>query len=304
MSALKRARDDEPGTDGAGGAPSPPPTRRAKPPPPPPPPADDYDAAYERRLKLTDVIGFVALNGYAREAARCAGLCRETWRCIPAGLSAADADRVRRDHPLWQAIIDLRHGKWKETRLSTAARNGPLALVRELCDWRADVEAADQEGRTPLWDASCKGRAAVVRELLARDANIEAASNHGATSLFIASQIGHLSVVRELLASGANTEAAANDGWTSLLVASENGHLSIVLELLARGANTEAETQKLGLTSLINASWNGHVDVVRALIAAGAYNHHFDNFGRSAASEACSLGGTLASRKAILSLLA
>ena len=34
--------------------------------------------AYERRLKLTDVIGFVAQNGYAREASRCARLC--PWR--------------------------------------------------------------------------------------------------------------------------------------------------------------------------------------------------------------------------------
>ena len=228
-------------------------------------------AAHERRLKLTDVIGFVAQNGYAREASRCAGLNRETWRGIPARLSASEADRVRRDHPLWQAIINLRHGKWKRTRLSCAAYRGHLARVRELCDWHADIEAADSGGFTPL---------------------------------YYASQQGHLDIVCELLARGANVEAATQGGWTSLLVASENGHLSIVLELLARGANTEAETQKLGLTSLINASWNGHVDVVRALIAAGAYNHHFDNFGRSAASEACSLGGTLASRKAILSLLA
>ena len=65
MSAPKRARDDEPAGAAAGGA------GGAPPPPPPPPPADDGDA-YERRLKLTDVIGFVALNDYAREANTCA----------------------------------------------------------------------------------------------------------------------------------------------------------------------------------------------------------------------------------------
>jgi hypothetical protein len=138
----KRARDEAPvagaAAGGAGGAP-----------PPPPPPARRTrgtiaaarmpDPAYERRLKLTDVIGFVALNGYAREADACAGLCRETWRCIPPGLSAADADRVRRDHPLWQAIIDLKHGEYKQTRLSCAALEGHLMCVRELCDWRADI---------------------------------------------------------------------------------------------------------------------------------------------------------------------
>ncbi len=111
--------------------------------------AEDNEA-YERRLKLTDIIGFVAQNGYAREASRCAGLNRETWRCIPAGLSAADADRVRRDHPLWQAIINLKHGEYFETRLGWAARSGHMARVRELCDWRADIEATGCHGYTPL----------------------------------------------------------------------------------------------------------------------------------------------------------
>ena len=71
---------------------------------PPPPPrrtrgaiaaARAPDPAYERRLKLTDIIGYAALNGYVREAEVCAGLNRETWRCVPAKLSAADRPRAR-----------------------------------------------------------------------------------------------------------------------------------------------------------------------------------------------------------------
>ena len=200
MSAPKRVRDDEPAGAAARGAGGPPPS--------PPPPAEDDDA-YERRLKLTDVIGFVAMNGYAREANACAGLNRETWRCIPAGLSASDADRVRRDHPLWQAIIDLKHGAWKWSRLGWAAYYGHMARVRELCDWRADVEAADRDGRMPLWWASCRGHLDIVRELLARGANIEAATQSGSTSLLVACSHGHLNIVRELLARGANAKALA-----------------------------------------------------------------------------------------------
>jgi hypothetical protein len=266
MSAPKRARDDEAAAaaaaGGAGGAPPPPAHCHAL-------PAEDDDA-YEQRLKLTDVIGFVALNGYAREVSACAGLCRETWRCIPAGLSAADADRVRRDHPLWQAIIDLKHGKWKETRLGRAAVAGKLARVRELGDWRADIEAANVNGATPLWCASFNGHVDVVRELLARGANIEAASNNGATSLF-ASQFGRLDIVRELLARGANVNAATNDGSTPL----------------------------------IRASLRGEVEVVRVLLAAGADKRFMENNGATATS----LAGTRAtaprgSRAAILALLA
>ena len=217
MSAPKRARDAEPAGAAAGGAGGPPPV---PPPLPPPPPAEDDDA-YERRLKLTDVIGFVALNGYAREASRCAGLCRETWRCIPAGLSASDADRVRRDHPLWQAIIDLKHKhSWlTATRLGWAAYNGHLALVRELCDWRADIEAADMYGDTPLKDASYRGHLDIVRELLARGANVNVVNNSGWTPLMCSSCYGHIEVVRALLAAGADKRQVANNGDTAASVA-------------------------------------------------------------------------------------
>ena len=265
MSAPKRARDDEPAGTAVGGAGGPPPP----PPPPPPLPAEDDDA-YERRLKLTDVIGFVALNGYAREANACAGLNRETWRCIPAGLSAADADRVRRDHPLWQAIIDLKHGKRKMTRLGYAADNGHLARVRELCDWRADIEAADIYGGTPLYCACQRGHHDIVRELLARGANIEVSTQGGLTSLYIASFRGHLDIVRELLARGANVNAVSNSNWTPLII----------------------------------ASCCGHVEVVRALLAAGADKRHVANNGNTAALVVSQYNAFPGSRAAILALLA
>jgi hypothetical protein len=304
MSAPKRTRDDESAGDAAGGAGGA---------PPPPPPARRRPAtrsavaaeAYEQRLKLTDVVGFVAQSGYAREANACAGLCRETWRCIPAGLSTADADRVRRDHPLWQAIINLRLGKWKTTRLSWAAREGKLSRVRELCEWRAGVEEEDEDGYTPLWGASLNGHLDVVRELLTREANIEAATSAGVTSLIIASHLGRIDVVRELLARGANIEAATYDGYTSLFFASKEGHDAVLRELLARGANTEAATADNDFTPLIMASFCGQVDVVRALLAAGADKRHTANSGATATSLAGADDGVKpAAKAAVLALLA
>jgi hypothetical protein len=134
MLAPKRAREDE----SAGAAPG---WVGGAPPPPPPPPERRRPAtrsvvaaeAYERRLKLTDIIGFVALNGYAREADACAGLNRETWRCIPAGLSAADADRVRRDHPLGRPL-----STFSTKRSSKRACAGRRAVVT----WRAYASCA------------------------------------------------------------------------------------------------------------------------------------------------------------------
>jgi hypothetical protein len=233
MSAPKRARDGESAGAAAGGAgggpPPPPPARRPR-------PADD-DEAYERRLKLTDVIGFVALNGYACEADACAGLNRETWRCIPPGLSAADADRVRRDHPLWQAIINLKRGGLKETRLFRAACRGNLARVRELCDWRADIEVTDRYNHTPLIDASYLGHLAVVRELLSHGANVNAVSDDGWTALLDSIASGHIEVVRVLLAAGADKHQVSNDGDTATSIAcygGKPGARAAILALLQR----------------------------------------------------------------------
>jgi hypothetical protein len=199
MTAPKRVRDDGPAAGGAGGPP--PPARRTR---AAIAAARAPDLAYERRLKLTDIIGFVALNGYAREADACAGLCRETWRCIPAGLSAADADRVRRDHPLWQAIINLEHGYYKRTRLLQAAENGDLARVRELCDWRADVEPRDRYGWTALYCACSAECADCARELINRKADTNATSNRGFTPLMAACLNRRVDTVRLLLAAGAD----------------------------------------------------------------------------------------------------
>jgi len=262
MSTQKRAHELEASaeTGGAGGA--------LPPPPPPPPPAEDDDA-YERRLKLTDVIGFVARNGYAREADACAGLNCETWRCIPAGLGAADADRVRRDHPLWQAIIELKHGVWKQTRLALAAQHGWLASVRELCDWRAQVEAVDSDGWTSLFWASYEGKIDVVRELLARGANIEAAPNAGVTSLYVTSLDGRLDVVRELLAHGADPNTANANGVTPLIVSSYNGHVEVVRALLAAGADKHRVASNGDTAASVAGSYAPHSRAaIRALLAA------------------------------------
>jgi hypothetical protein len=233
MSVSKYASEERPllQAGGAGGPlPPPPPARRPR--------ADEDDDAYERRLKLTDVIGFVALNGYAREANACAGLNRETWRCIPPGLSAADADRVCRDHPLWQAIINLKQtkGYWKETRLSWAARCGHLARVRELCDWRADIEATDCYNYSPLIHASNQGHLTVVRELLSRAANVNAVAGYGWTALLESSSCGNVEVVRALLAAGADKHHVSGDGRTATSIAGDRGmpgSRAAILALLA-----------------------------------------------------------------------
>ena len=213
MAARKHAREDEADFAAAAGPPSPPPPARRR----PATRGAVAAEAYERRLKLTDIIGYVALNGYAREARVCAGLNRETWRCVPAGLSAADADRVRAGHPLWQAIIDLR-GISGWTRLTRAAYDGKIIRLRSLCDWRAGIEVRDSNDRTALISASIYGRIHCARELIARGADVNAEDTFGFTSLMIVSLGGHIDTVRLLLAAGADkrrVSSVGGDGHTA-----------------------------------------------------------------------------------------
>ena len=65
-----------------------------------------------------DIIGLCVAAGFTEVGVRCSGLCRETWTTVPAGLSEADAARVRGGHPIWPRIINLKHGWLKRTRLS------------------------------------------------------------------------------------------------------------------------------------------------------------------------------------------
>ena len=202
MSAPKRARGDESAGAAAGGA--------GGPPPPLPPEANLAALLLSRDVGFGDeplslVVAFLA----PRDQCRLAATCRATWRCVPAGLSAADADRVRRDHPLWQAIIDDRVDE--QTRLHWAAHRGDLARVRELCDWHADVEARDGLGWSALHHSSNAGHAECARELISRGADIEADNEDGCTPLMWACVEGRVDACRLLLAAGADKRRC--DNW-------------------------------------------------------------------------------------------
>ena len=213
----------------------------------------------------TQPLELVAACLTPRELQRLAATCHETWFVVPPGLSAADAARVRVGHSIWPRIVNRTHRDWsKETRLHWAARQGRLSRVRELCDWRAELDAANALGVRPLFFASQGGHLDVVRELLDRGASVDAATASGDTSLLAASRQGHLDVVRALLARGASVDAATASGWTSLHAASQNGHHGVVRALLNANAGV------CGATSLYVASAGGHLAVVRELLAAGA----------------------------------
>ena len=77
-----------------------------------------------------------------------------------------------------------------------------------------------------------------MRELLARGSNVNAAANNGSTPLIQASFFGRVEVVRALLAAGADKRRMTNNGATAALLAgacpnAPPGSRAAILALLA-----------------------------------------------------------------------
>ena len=211
--------------------------------------------ALERRHpKLDDVVCYLALAGYVREADAASGINSDVWR---------------RDVQLRAVAVGVRHGEREHSRLHWACEKGLLPRVIELLEWNSDIEAADSAGATPLHFASSCGRLEVARELVRRGAKVAAKDKIGITPLHDASYYGHVNVARLLLDRGGDIEAEDDDGCTPLYFASDKGRLDVVQLLVARGAVVDARNEGSWTPQMI-ASQEGHAHVVRVLLAAGA----------------------------------
>jgi Ankyrin repeats (many copies)/Ankyrin repeats (3 copies) len=124
---------------------------------------------------------------------------------------------------------------------------------------------------TGLINAAREGHEAVVRQLLEKGANIDAKTNRRETALHKAAGNGHEAVVRLLLEKGANVDVEDSLRWTALHMAAGNGHEAVVRLLLENGVNIDEKTYN-GETALHIAAKNRHKAVVR-LLRTFTYSH-------------------------------
>ncbi len=138
-----------------------------------------------------------------------------------------------------------------EMELQQAALDGNMRKVSTLLADGVDVNAADEEGWTPLRNAVFQENVTVVKLLLAKGADPNTRDRRdGSTSLQWAAQIGHAEMVASLLKSGADVNARDTfSGSTALFFAAGAGHVAAVKALLAAGANPN-ERDKFGDTML------------------------------------------------------
>ena len=129
------------------------------------------------------------------------------------------------------------------TLLHVVSRNQPggsqTRNINLLIEYGADLEAKDEEGKTPLAAAVEDYTFEAMPILLERGANLEARDNNGRTPLGAAIENGVFEAMHLFLKNGANLESRDNNGHTPLVLAVRFGKIEMAEYLLERGADPQ-----------------------------------------------------------------
>ena len=149
--------------------------------------------------------------------------------------------------------------------LTDVALDGNTQQVRLALENGADVNAADDEGRTALMMAAFNGHAKIVELLLDRGARVDSKDILGRTALMYSASGPFPETVGILLEQGADPNISdKSENFTALMFAAAEGQTEVVRTLLSHGASCEP-TDDDGESALDFARNNGHTEVVQLL---------------------------------------
>ena len=134
--------------------------------------------------------------------------------------------------------------------LHGAVINNDIESVRRLIANRANVDAVNSTGWTPLHWAAMHDHHDIVEFLLRSNANVNAVDHltPGRTPLHVAAMHGHHDIVELLLRSNANIDAVYSYGQTPLHLAAWENRGDIINLLLRSGANVSIRNRN-GMTA-------------------------------------------------------
>ncbi len=155
--------------------------------------------------------------------------------------------------------------------------SGNLVEIKALLkDYPDLISSKDDSGARPLHWAAITSHKDAAELLLANKANVNAKDNAGKTPLYVAASQGYGGFVgafegREdvaelLITSGADVNAKDDAGETPLSAAADSGFKYVAELLLANKADVNAKTAK-GETALFKAVSGGYKDVAELLLA-------------------------------------
>ena len=181
------------------------------------------------------------------------------------------------------------------TGLHAGAQLGDVAKIEKLIAAKADVNARDSYGRTPVHVATFARQRDAIRALAKAGANLELLESDRYDAITIAAVADDEETLRVLLSLGASAKLTTSryDG-TALIAAAHLGHDGVVKQLIAAGAPLN-HVNNLHWTALIESIVLGnggpkHQEVLRALLAAGASTQLTDRQGTTPLALARSRG--------------
>jgi ankyrin repeat protein len=162
--------------------------------------------------------------------------------------------------------------------LSEAVQAGDRDAVRKLIQAKADVNAVEADGMTPLHWTVRANDVETSALLLRAGANVKATTRDGITPLWLAVMNRNAELTDALLKAGADANATLPSGETILMTAAHAGNAEVADALIKAGAKVAATGPSFGETALMIAAAENHAGMIGVLLKHGA-----DKNGRSAA---------------------
>lgn len=178
-----------------------------------------------------------------------------------------------------------------------------LAIQASPVQAQVAPDATEVARYTGLHAAAHRGDAAAIEKLIAGKADVNARDGYGRTPLHVATFARQRDAIRALAKAGANLGLLERDLYDAVTIASVADDEETLRTLLALGASAKLTTSRYDGTALIAAAHLGHDGVVRQLIAAGAPLDHVNNLHWTAVIEAIVLGNGGARHQATLKAL-
>jgi ankyrin len=154
--------------------------------------------------------------------------------------------------------------------LVDAVKSGDRAAAMTLISQRADVNAPEVDGTTPLHWAVHHGDLELTQRLIRAGAKVNVKNEFGSTPMAEAAILGRADLLETLLKAGADVESPNADGQTALMVVARTGRVDAARLLLKYGAKVNAVERWRGQTALMWAVAQKQPAMVAELVKAGA----------------------------------
>lgn len=137
----------------------------------------------------------------------------------------------------------------------------------------ADIEAANDQGSTPLYISATRGHREIMEALIEAGANVDCRRVAGTTPLFSAAERGYIDIVRLLLRAKASSLLTRTDPsgetWIPLDAAVATGHPEVACELIQQRGIDGCGGPSRGVNALSLAAQFQSIHILAKLLDAG-----------------------------------